>query len=89
MIACLIFSMAAMKAAVAAARARWVAAKEAGHSLTYWQQTPAAGRRRQATRQHLDPSRRRPLHEASHSGTPFMTDTAQDQMEILAGPCPS
>ncbi|MFM7778866.1 MAG: DNA polymerase III subunit chi, partial [Alphaproteobacteria bacterium] len=27
------------EAAVAAARARWVAAKEAGHSLTYWQQT--------------------------------------------------
>ena len=25
--------------AVAAARARWSAAKEAGHSLTYWQQT--------------------------------------------------
>lgn len=27
------------EAAVAAARARWVAAREAGHSLTYWQQT--------------------------------------------------
>ncbi|MBM3587353.1 MAG: DNA polymerase III subunit chi [Alphaproteobacteria bacterium] len=27
------------EAAVAAARARWVTAKEAGHSLTYWQQT--------------------------------------------------
>jgi len=26
-------------ASAAAARARWVAAKEAGHSLTYWQQT--------------------------------------------------
>lgn len=27
-------------AAVAAARARWTAAKAAGHALTYWQQTP-------------------------------------------------
>jgi DNA polymerase-3 subunit chi len=27
------------EAAVAAARARWLAAKDAGHSLTYWQQT--------------------------------------------------
>jgi DNA polymerase-3 subunit chi len=28
-------------AAVAAARARWAAAKQEGHSLTYWQQTEA------------------------------------------------
>jgi len=27
--------------AVAAARARWSAAKAAGHTLTYWQQTPS------------------------------------------------
>lgn len=27
------------KASVAAARARWAAAKEAGHTLTYWQQS--------------------------------------------------
>jgi DNA polymerase-3 subunit chi len=27
------------EAAVAAARERWLAAKDAGHSLTYWQQT--------------------------------------------------
>jgi len=30
-------------AAVEAARARWRAAKQAGHALTYWQQTAAGG----------------------------------------------
>ncbi|MEE8273093.1 MAG: DNA polymerase III subunit chi, partial [Alphaproteobacteria bacterium] len=29
--------------AVAAARARWTRLKEAGHDLTYWQQTAAGG----------------------------------------------
>jgi DNA polymerase-3 subunit chi len=28
------------ESAVAAARRRWTAAKSAGHTLTYWQQTP-------------------------------------------------
>jgi DNA polymerase-3 subunit chi len=31
------------EAALAAARERWRRAKEAGHALTYWQQTPAGG----------------------------------------------
>ena len=31
------------EAAVAAARARWTAYKQAGHALTYWQQTPRGG----------------------------------------------
>ncbi|MCC7166752.1 MAG: DNA polymerase III subunit chi [Rhodospirillales bacterium] len=31
------------EAAVAAARARWSKAKEAGHALTYWQQTESGG----------------------------------------------
>ena len=33
-------------AAVAAARARWRQAREAGHALTYWQQTPAGWERK-------------------------------------------
>lgn len=33
-------------AAVAAARGRWAAAKEAGHALTYWQQTPRGWERK-------------------------------------------
>ncbi|MBV9860986.1 MAG: DNA polymerase III subunit chi [Alphaproteobacteria bacterium] len=33
-------------AAVAAARARWVRARDAGHTLIYWQQTPAGWERR-------------------------------------------
>lgn len=33
-------------AAVAAARARWSAAKAAGHALTYWQQGPAGWEKR-------------------------------------------
>jgi DNA polymerase-3 subunit chi len=32
-------------AAVEAARARWRAAREAGHALTYWQQTPEGWRK--------------------------------------------
>jgi DNA polymerase III subunit chi len=32
--------------AVAAARERWAAAKEAGHALTYWQQTPRGWERK-------------------------------------------
>jgi len=34
------------EAAVAAARQRWKAAKAAGHSLTYWQQTPRGWERK-------------------------------------------
>jgi DNA polymerase-3 subunit chi len=34
-------------AAVEAARARWTAAKAAGHSLAYWQQTPRGWERKQ------------------------------------------
>jgi DNA polymerase III subunit chi len=34
------------EAAVAAARARWAAAKEAGHTLTYWQQGPGGWERK-------------------------------------------
>ena len=36
------------EAAVQAARERWSAAKSAGHSLTYWQQTPAGWEKRGA-----------------------------------------
>jgi len=36
------------EAAVAAARERWRAAKEAGHELTYWQQSEAGWKRREA-----------------------------------------
>ena len=36
------------EAALAAARARWKAAKEAGHSLTYWQQTEKGWEKRDA-----------------------------------------
>jgi DNA polymerase-3 subunit chi len=35
-------------AAVEAARQRWSAAKSAGHSLTYWQQTGAGWEKRGA-----------------------------------------
>lgn len=31
------------EAAVAAARAKWAALKDSGHTLTYWQQTPQGG----------------------------------------------
>jgi DNA polymerase-3 subunit chi len=36
------------EAALAAARVRWKAAKEAGHSLTYWQQTEKGWEKRDA-----------------------------------------
>jgi DNA polymerase-3 subunit chi len=36
------------EAALAAARARWKAAKEAGHTLTYWQQTEKGWEKREA-----------------------------------------
>jgi DNA polymerase III subunit chi len=48
------------EAAVAAARERWKAAKDAGHELTYWQQGPTGWEQRSSTspttRERLPPS---------------------------------